>query len=118
MVKDINKNTIKNIRINKINKSSDVQNNRKKIVIFSNKFQYIEKEIKKFLKIKMYNNKAVMKKNEIGKKIIRNLFKNILIKPRKYIKSSELKNDRQRAISDYISGMTDRFAIQLYKSLK
>ncbi len=37
--------------------------------------------------------------------------------PRKFIKVSDLKTDQYRSISDYISGMTDRFAIQLYKSL-
>ena len=42
----------------------------------------------------------------------------ILDKPNKYVKSVDLKNDKHRTISDYISGMTDRFAIQLYKSLK
>ena len=36
--------------------------------------------------------------------------------PRKFIKVSDLKTDQYRSISDYISGMTDRFAIQLYKS--
>ena len=52
------------------------------------------------------------------KKIIRNLFKTIIRRPNKYIKSSDLKKNKLRAISDYISGMTDRFAIQLYKSSK
>ncbi len=66
----------------------------------------------------MYNNKNVMKKNNNGKNIIRNLFKTIITNPNKYIISSDLKKNKFRAISDYISGMTDRFAIQLYKSSK
>ena len=96
----------------------DIYTNEKETVIFSDKFISIESEIKNFLKIKKYNNKNVMKKNNNGKKIIRNLFKTIIKKPNKYIKSSDLKKDKLRAISDYISGMTDRFAIQLYKSSK
>jgi len=116
MVKDIIKNSIKNIKKNKIKTLFDVQSNENQTVIFSRKFQNIETEIKQFLKNKMYNNKNVMKKNNIGKKIIKKLFKTIVKKPNKYIKSSDLKNDKYRAISDYISGMTDRFAIQLYKS--
>jgi len=118
MVKDIIKNSIKNIKKNKIKKLLDIQSNKEQIVIFSKKFKYIEAEIKNFLKIKMYNNKNVMKKNNNGKKIIRKLFKDIKNKPNKYIKLSDLKMDKHRAISDYISGMTDRFAIQLYKSSK
>lgn len=118
MVKDIIKNSIKNIKINKIKRLLDVQNNKKQTVIFSEKFQYIETEIKQFLRIKMYNNKNVMEKNNNGKKIIKNLFKTITKNPNKYFKLSNLKIDKHRAISDYISGMTDRFAIQLYKSSK
>ena len=118
MVKDIIKNSIKNIKKNKIKKLFDVQSNEYQTVIFSEKFQNIETEIKQFLKIKMYNNKNVMKKNNNGKKIIKKLFKTIIKKPNNYIKSSDLKKDTHRAISDYISGMTDRFAIQLYKMSK
>ena len=118
MVKDIIKNSIKNIKKYKVKKISDIYKNLNQTVIFSDKFLSIETEIKQFLKIKMYNNKNVMNKNNNGKKIIRNLFKTIIKKPNKYIKSSDLKKDKLRAISDYISGMTDRFAIQLYKSSK
>ena len=118
MVKDIIKNTIKNIKKNNFKKLIDIESNKKQTVIFSKKFQIIEAEIKQFLKSKMYNNKNVMKKNNNGKRIIKKLFKTILDKPNKYVKSVDLKNDKHRTIADYISGMTDRFAIQLYKSLK
>jgi dGTPase len=117
MVKDIIKNSIKNIKENNIKKISDIQKNKKQTVIFSKKFLYIEKEIKQFLKTKMYNNKSVLIKNNNGKKVIKKLFKMITNQPRKFIKVSDLKTDQYRSISDYISGMTDRFAIQLYKSL-
>ena len=118
MVKDIIKNSIKNIKKYKVKKMSDIYTNVNQIINFSNKFISIEAEIKQFLKNKMYNNKNVMKKNNNGKNIIKSLFKTIITKPKKYIKSSDLKKDKHRAISDYISGMTDRFAIQLYKSSK
>ncbi len=62
MVKDIIRNSINKIKKNKIKKLLDVQNNENQTVIFSEKFQNIETEIKQFLKIKMYNNKNVMKK--------------------------------------------------------
>jgi len=118
MVRDIIRNSIKNIKKNKIKNFFDVERNKNQTIIFSEKFQYIENEIKQFLKIKMYNNKNVMTKNNNGKKIIKKLFKYILQKPNKFIKSVDIKNDKYRTISDYISGMTDRFAIQLYKKLK
>ena len=60
----------------------------------------------------------VLKKNENGKKIIKKLFKFIEKNPSKFIEKNELKNDKYRAIADYIAGMTDRYAINLYKKLK
>ena len=66
----------------------------------------------------MYNNKDVLKKNNEGKKIIKKLFSVINKNPKKYIKTKYLKINKERAISDYISGMTDRYAIQLYRASK
>ena len=65
----------------------------------------------------MYNNRSVLNKNNNGKKIITKLFSEISNKPKKYINNYQ-KKDQFRSISDYISGMTDRYAIQLHKSLK
>ena len=89
-----------------------------KIINFSSKFLSLEKEVKNFLKANMYNNKTVQLKNNQGKKIVENLFKIIEKKPKKFIINKSIDNNKYRAISDYISGMTDRYAIQLYKSHK
>ena len=66
----------------------------------------------------MYNNKNVLKKNNRGKYIIKKLFEMIKKNPKKFISRKELSVDKFRAISDFISGMTDRYAINLYKDLK
>ena len=66
----------------------------------------------------MYNNKSVLNKNNEGKIIIKQLFKKIKNNPTKFISKKYLKNDKYRAISDFISGMTDRYAINLYNNLK
>ena len=117
MVQDVIKNTILNLNKNKIKKYTDVLENKKPIVTFSKNFDDIDKEIKMFLKIKMYNNDAVVKKNNNGKKIIKKLFKHISHRPKKYLITRNPNEDKFRSISDYISGMTDRFAIQLHKSI-
>ena len=116
MVKDVIKKTISNIRRKKIKNISSVYNSKDQIVEFSSKFKLIEREIKLFLKKNMYNNKNVLNRNNKGKKIIKNLFKIITKKPKKFINRSDLDKNKFRAIADYISGMTDRFAINLYKS--
>ena len=118
MVQDVIKKTILNINTKNIKNILDIYNNKNQIVRFSNKFKLIENEIKLFLKIKMYNNKNVLNKNINGKKIIKSLFKIISDKPKIFIKKSDLNKNKFRSISDYISGMTDRFAINLYNSKK
>ena len=79
---------------------------------------YIENEIRLFLRSKMYNNKEVLKKNNKGKKIIKDLFYAIKKKPNKFLTKEQLQKDKYRAIADFISGMTDRFAIKLHKNIK
>ena len=118
MVKDLISNTIKNINKYKINSLKNVYNCHNNIVEFSNNYKSIESELKSFLRTKMYNNKNVLKKNNEGKKIIKKLFLEISKKPNKFLNKDNIKGDKYRSISDYISGMTDRYAINLYSKLK
>tara|TARA_B100000945_G_scaffold208219_1_gene167541 strand:+ start:66 stop:1172 length:1107 start_codon:yes stop_codon:yes gene_type:complete len=118
MVQDLIANTIKNIKKYKIKKIKDIYKNKTKIVCFSERFVQIENEIKNLLKTKMYKNKYVLEKNDNGKKIIKKLFKIIEKKPNKFIEKEEIKVDKYRAIADYIAGMTDRYAINLYNKVK
>jgi dGTPase len=75
--------------------------------------------IKKFLKKKMYLHKSVIRKTNFGKKIINHLFFKIKKNPKKYIDIKKInKSDTDRVICDFIAGMTDRFAINLYNKLK
>jgi dGTP triphosphohydrolase len=47
------------------------------------------------------------------------LFEKIKQKPQKFLKKNKYKNESlERRISDFIAGMTDRYAINLYNSLK
>ena len=66
----------------------------------------------------MYNNKKVLKKNNKGKLIIKKLFNKIQKNPKKFISKEKLNIDKNRSISDFISGMTDRYAIKLYNNIK
>ena len=118
MVRDLLSNTQKNIQKLKIKSSRDVAKSNELIVCFSNQIKNAEKEIKSFLRHKMYDNKSVLKKNHKGKLIIKKLFKIIKSNPRKFLSKDQLTKDKYRAISDFISGMTDRYAINLYNDNK
>ena len=39
------------------------------------------------------------------------------MKPNKFLTKDQLKHDKHRAIADFISGMTDRFAINMHKNI-
>ena len=59
--------------------------------------------------------------NRIGKSvrpIIKKLFNEISKKPKKFLTYLPLKHNKYRSIADYISGMTDRYAINLYNKIK
>ena len=119
MVIDVIKTTEKNIKTNKIKNLKEVYNSEKKIVCFSYKMKRFDLEIKKFLKEKMYFHKNVKKKTNYGKKIIKKLFFIIIKNPKKYINIKKYKNSKlERIICDFIAGMTDRYAINLYKKIK
>jgi len=118
MIKDLLVNTEKNLNELKIKSVKDIAKSDKLIVSFSDKLQNFEKEIRSFLRTKMYNNKSVLRKNQKGKIIIKKLFNIIKSNPRKFLTKDQLTKDKFRAISDFISGMTDRYAINLYKNFK
>ncbi len=118
MIKDLITNTKKNLSLNKVKNNSDINGTSFLMVDFSDKVKESEDEIRYFLKMKMYNNKDVLKKNNEGKSIIKRLFNKIKKNPRKFISKNYLVNDKYRVISDFISGMTDRYAINLDKKLK
>ena len=118
MIKDLINNTKNNLSYNKIKSLKDLNKTSSLIVDFSDKIKNSENEIRFFLKSKMYNNKIVLAKNNKGKIIIKKLFNKIEHNPRKFILKDQLSTDKYRAISDFISGMTDRYAINLYNNIK
>ena len=118
MIRDLLNNTQKNIKNLEIKSTKDITRSKELIVYFSDTIQNSEKEVKSFLRHKMYNNKSVLRKNQRGKVIIRKLFKLIKSNPRKFLTKDQLTKDKYRSISDFISGMTDRYAINLYNDNK
>ena len=119
MVKDIIKTTKKNLKLYKIRNINDVYKAKKEIVCFSDKMKIFDQRIKEFLRKKMYFHKSVKTKTNYGRNIIKSLFSKIKSKPEKYINIGKYSNSNvERIISDYIAGMTDRYAINLYNKIK
>ena len=119
MVKDLIKTTQINIKKNKINNISDVLNSKYPLVTFSKNMSKFDKKIKIFLRRKMYYHKKVRFNTETGKIIIKKLFLSIKRNPRNYLNVSKYdKSNIARSICDFIAGMTDRYAINLYNKIK
>jgi len=118
MIKDLIKNTQMNINLYNVKTLNDIKKIDSLIVNFSKKTKDSENEIRNFLRMKMYNNKNVLRKNNKGKIIIKKLFNKIKKNPQKYISKENLNSNGFRAVSDFISGMTDRYAIKLYNNIK
>ncbi len=120
MVSNIVKNIKKNL--NKFNPKNvnDIYKSKNNYVNFSDELIKFDTKIREFLKVNMYNNANILKKNLKGKKIIIFLFREVNKNPKKYIKKKllNLSNNKERAACDFVSGMTDRFAFSLYNSLK
>ena len=119
MVSDVIKTTKKNIKIYKIKNLNDIYQAKKQLVSFSKKMQKFDKTIKSFLKQKMYFHKNVNSKTNFGRKVITGLFLHLKKNPKKYINIKKYNNSNiERIICDYIAGMTDRYAINLYNQIQ
>ena len=119
MVSDVILTTHKNIKKYKIKNLNDIYNTKFQLVTFSNKMKIFDIKIKKFLRQKMYFHKKVNSKTNYGRKVITKLFTSIRRNPKKYIDIKKYNNSNfERIICDYIAGMTDRYAINLYKQIK
>ena len=119
MVNDVILTTNKNLKKYKPKSINDIYLQNDLMVSFSKKMKKVDNIIKEFLKNKMYNHKKVLVNTNKGKKIIKSLFSHLSKKPNKYISNDLLNRGvKERVVSDFIAGMTDRYAINLYKKIK
>ena len=119
MVIDVINTTNKNLKKIKPKSTNDIYKQNHLIVDFSSKMKKVDFQVKNFLKINMYNHKKVVINTNRGKRIVKDLFNRLSTKHKKYISVKLLKKEqKKRAIADFIAGMTDRYAINLHKKLK
>ena len=119
MVLDVINTTNRNLRKIDPSRINDIYKQESLTVDFSIKMKKIVAEIKDFLNRNMYNHKRVIINTNKGKKIIKELFKYLIKNPYLHINKEAFKNEKkERVISDFIAGMTDRYAINLYNKIK
>ncbi len=118
MVDDLIIHTKINIKKLGIKNAQDILENQDRLVKFGDQMEEKEKKLKIFLKKKMYNHPKVKTMNFKAKKIISDLFDLFADEP--YLlpvswRNFESENQKFVNVSDYISGMTDKFAINIHK---
>ncbi|WP_395463264.1 deoxyguanosinetriphosphate triphosphohydrolase [Wolbachia endosymbiont of Cantharis cryptica] len=120
MISDVVSQTKKNIEDYKIKSVEDVRSLNKMLVTFSPEIANATKEMKKFNMEKIYRSYKLNRTMNKAKRIVQELFQcfyeNPGLLPTEW---SKLAYESQRSviICDYISGMTDRFAIHEHRRI-
>ena len=87
------------------------------LVVFSEPMQEASLALKQFLSTNLYRHPRVLQTTEQAKEIIKDLFLAYLHTPTEMPESFHARHDRERAVADYIAGMTDRFAAKEHQRL-
>ncbi|MBU3736921.1 MAG: deoxyguanosinetriphosphate triphosphohydrolase [Methylobacterium sp.] len=89
------------------------------LIGFSDPMQRQQLELKQFLRTNLYRHYRVNRMSSKAQRIIRELFDAFMqdpaLMPEDYQRSA--KQDKARAVADYVAGMTDRYAIREYRRL-
>ncbi len=119
-ITDICETTYTNIINYNIKNLDDLRNINRVLVHFSPQFEAENQLLKKFLKEKLYRHHKVDKMRVKAEHILSKLFETYLKRPNllppKYHRKIE-NNGTERTVADYLAGMTDRYALDDYKTL-
>ena len=120
LISDFRKTTLKNLKASKIQSVDDVRCAKKRMAGFSALMSKKNGELKKFLHKNLYNHRKVKRMEFKSEMCLTGLFNaftaNSALLPESVQRDGDY-DSLQRRICDYISGMTDRYAISEYKKL-
>lgn len=121
---DVIRQTMDNIRATGVQSPDDVRALARPVVEFSPEVWGQVQTLQSLLFDEVYNHWTVLMMVEKGKKIVRELFEAFVETPalmspdsRARYERAETESDRMRVICDYISGMTDRYAMDMYNAM-
>ncbi|EMN90435.1 deoxyguanosinetriphosphate triphosphohydrolase [Leptospira weilii] len=123
MVSDLIRNISHQLEKNRVESTEDLIRLWKqgiRIASFSDEVNSKFRELKFFLYEKLYRHEDLVRMSDYGKKIIESLFDYFLKHPEKVPDTYKERIEEEslyRVISDYVAGMTDRYAEKIYQSL-
>ena len=106
---------------------ADIRNHKDELISFSPNMLEMHLELKRFLRENLYRHYRVHRMSHKAANVITELFEALMndlrLMPPEYRKKSQKNEEksgesgRARIVSDYIAGMTDRYAIKEYKRI-
>jgi dGTPase len=87
------------------------------LVRFSEQMKAQSAELKRFLFASLYRHPQVIERMGQAKQVVHDLFDAYLAQPAQMRAEFAQRQDRHRAVADYIAGMTDRFALREHERL-
>ncbi|MEW6513812.1 MAG: deoxyguanosinetriphosphate triphosphohydrolase [Pseudomonadota bacterium] len=118
-VTDVLAETTNRIAHHRIDALADVENSAP-LVGFSRQMAEENRELKTFLRTRLYRHYKVVRMTSKARRIIRDLFgafaEDLRLLPEEY-QQNALKEGAYRVIADYIAGMTDRYAVKEHRRL-
>jgi len=120
LITDFRQTTLKNLKLNKIKSINDIRSTKKRIAGFSSQMAEKNVELRKFLHRNLYNHRKVKRMEFKSEIYITGLFNAYMAESAllpTWVQKGEGDGSLERRICDYISGMTDRYAISEYKKL-
>jgi len=109
-----------NIRQTRIRSSADVRACRRPLICFSQAMAAEQQDLKQFLRRNLYQHFLVARMANKARRIVKDLFGAFQEDPKMLPPQYRAATDAQpleRAIADYIAGMTDRYAIREHRRL-
>ena len=98
-------------------RSADEARGQGPLIRFSEPMRQASVELKRFLFGGLYRHPQVMQMTDQAKRVVKDLFSAYLAAPQEMSSDFAAEENRPRAVSDYIAGMTDRFAIREHERL-
>ena len=123
LVEDLLHETIRRVKTSGVTSSEEVRFNGEPLVSFSSVVSRENELLKEFLFNRMYRHYRVNRMTSKARRVVGELFSLYLSEPEclpedwRYTEESDDMTERARHVSDYIAGMTDRFALDEHRRL-
>lgn len=121
MVSDLAENTDRLVKEAGVQKVEDIYQTSESLSHFSDELFSMTTELKSFLHERFYMSAGVSEYNEKGKEVIKVLFRQLMkdssLLPKK-LQANPHEEELYVLVKDYIAGMTDQFALDLYDRIK